>query len=35
MNANPAFTGYDVQRIWREEPCHLIGEYRIAKGRPV
>lgn len=32
---HPDYNGnfWDVQRIWREEPYHLLAEYRIAKGR--
>ena len=31
---HPQYNGnyYDVKRIWREEPCHLIAEYGIVKG---
>lgn len=26
---------WDVQRVWREEPYHLLGEFRIVKGAPL
>ncbi len=26
---------WDLQRIWREEPCHLIATYKIVKGRAI
>ncbi len=32
---DPQYNGhfYDVKRIWREEPYHLLAEYTIVKGR--
>lgn len=34
---HPDYNGnyWDVQRIWREEPYHLLAEYRIIKGKPL
>lgn len=34
---HPDFNGnyFDVQRIWREEPYHLLAEYTIIKGEVI
>ena len=34
---HPDYNGnyFDVQKIWREEPYHLLGLYKIIKGKPL